>query len=96
MWETLMGHKHVPGTGPQFIGIISFHLPKTPRKEVVLPRNSLLMRNFNELVRGHSISEGKGWILKSRSAVPQNPQFYWPPLFGGFVMRYSSISRANS
>lgn len=63
MWETLMGDKHVPGTGPQFIGIISIHLPKTPRKEVVLHRSSLLMRNFNELVRGHSISEGEGWIL---------------------------------
>lgn len=75
MWETLMGDKHVPGTGPQFIGIISFHLPKTPRKEVVLHRSSLLMRNFNELIQGHSISEGKGWILKSRSAIPQNPQF---------------------
>lgn len=50
-----------------------FICPPKPRKRVLLQMSSLLMRSFNKLVQGHTISEGEDWILKSRSAWPQTP-----------------------
>lgn len=67
------------------------HQPQKARKEVLLQR-SILIINFNEFFQSYTISKGKAWILKSRSAWPQNPSSYWPPLLQGFVMSHIYIT----